>query len=46
MHDLLRFLAQNKKLWIPPILIFVGLLVWLATTGDDGPAQPFGYRPD
>jgi hypothetical protein len=42
LGELLRFLAENKKWWITPILIVMvvlGLLVFLGGTG----AAPFVY---
>ena len=46
MNDFLDFLAHNKKLWIPPILIFAALVIWLATRSGEVPSDPFGYRAD
>ena len=44
LGDLLAFLKNNKRYWIPPILIFLALLVWLAWVAADTPASPFEYR--
>jgi len=44
MKGFLDFLANNKKLWIPPILVFFALLVYLAMKSADTPSNPFDYR--
>ena len=43
MHDLLDFLKNNKKYWVPPILIFLALLVWLAWQAANTPESPFEF---
>ena len=44
MKGFLDFLAQNKKLWIPPILVFLALLVYVAMKSADVPNEAFDYR--
>lgn len=44
MKGFLDFLKQNKKLWIPPILVFIALLIYVAMKSADVPKQPFDYR--
>ena len=46
MKPLLRLLATNKRYWVPPILIYLGLVYWLATKGAEAPTNPFEYRMD
>jgi hypothetical protein len=46
MNGFLDFLTQNKKLWIPPILILLALLVYLAMKSAEAPTNPFAYRPN
>lgn len=41
MDDLLRFLSENKVWWITPIVIVLGLVAFLISTGD-GQAPPEG----
>ena len=46
MQAFLDFLAHSKKLWIPPIVIFMALLAYLAWKSANAPSDPFDYRPN
>ena len=46
MKDFVNFLAHNKKLWVPPILIFAALVTYLALKSSAAPSDPFQYRAD
>ena len=44
--SLVRLLAHNKRLWVPPIVIFLALLAWLAWRAANAPDEAFDYRMD
>jgi len=44
MKALLDLLAAHKRYWLPPILLFVALLLWLAWKAGQAPTDPFEYR--
>lgn len=46
MKSLLKLLAENKRLWLPPILIFLAILAWLAWKAANAPDEAFDYRYD
>ena len=41
---MLDWLRNNKRYWVPPILIFAALLVYVASQAADTPSSPFEYR--
>ena len=43
--SLLDTLSNNKRYWLPPILIFLALLAYLAWKAGQTPTDPFEYRP-
>ena len=46
MTSLYELLARNKRYWLPPILLFLVLLAWLAWKAGGAPRDPFEYRND
>ena len=46
MPKLLDYYAENKLAWILPILIVIGVIVYLAMTESNVPTDPFDYRND
>ena len=44
MKKMFAYYAENKLTWILPILIVLGLLIWLALSESEVPADPFDYR--
>lgn len=46
MHVFVRYLAGNKRYWLPPILLWLALLMYLAWTSAETPVDPFEYRFD
>jgi hypothetical protein len=46
MNAILTYLATNKRYWVPPIVLFVTLLVYLASNSAATPVDPFEYRFD
>jgi hypothetical protein len=41
---MLDWLKHNKRYWVPPILIFVAVLVYVAWRAAGTPDSPFEYR--
>ena len=46
MKPWLRFYAENKLAWILPILILVGMLIYVAWSESQVPSNPYEYRVD
>jgi hypothetical protein len=41
---MIEYLKNNKKYWVPPILIFIAVLIFIASQAADTPESPFEYR--
>jgi len=46
MHAILEYLTHNKRYWVPPIVLWLLLLLYLAWQTADAPVDPFEYRFD
>lgn len=44
--SLIADLARSKRYWLPPLLLFVALLVYLAWKASNQPSDAFEYRAD
>ncbi len=44
MTEFLDFLKHNKRWWVPPIVVFFALLIYLAWKVSQTPESPFEYR--
>lgn len=42
---MLAFLRENKRYWVPPILVFLAVLAYLAWRASQTPDSPFEYLP-
>jgi hypothetical protein len=42
----LKYLSDNKRLWVVPLLVLVVLAAYLALRVDDAPTSAFDYRAD
>jgi hypothetical protein len=43
MRTYLRFLRRHPGWWLPPLLAYVGLVLWLASRVAQTPDNPFAY---
>ncbi len=41
---MIEYLKNNKRFWVPPIVVFLAILIWVAWKAANAPGSPFEYE--